>query len=293
MEGLAESALDGAHACVLCYGASGSGKTHTMLGLPEFDEHSTLDDPGAGILPRLVGAVFHRSRELGGQLHFRVSIFEIYLDEVRDLLGAQDEVPAGLHGVLAPGSYRGDTRIPQGSSHVPVAQWEVTSPTEAWALLGWARRRRVSAMTAIHEHSSRSHLLIRIRAGVGEALDGELQGGELVMVDLAGSERLKRSLAEGLRLREAQTISAGLSALGNVIAALGQRSRGAPRPHVPYRDNVLTRALGRVLAAPSSKVSVICTVSPEEADRSETIATLDFAQRLQCVELVTAAAAAE
>ena len=68
-----------------------------------------------------------------------------------------------------------------------------------------------------------------------------------------------------------------------------QRSRGAPHSHVPYRDNVLTRILGRVLAVASTKVAVICTVSPEEIDQAETVATLEFAQRLQRVELVTAA----
>lgn len=39
------------------------------------------------------------------------------------------------------------------------------------------------------------------------------------MVDLAGSERLKRTAAQGERMKEGISINSGLSALGNVISA--------------------------------------------------------------------------
>lgn len=61
-------------------------------------------------------------------------------------------------------------------------------------------------------------------------------------VDLAGSERVKRTGAEGLRLREGIDINKGLLVLGNVISALGdEQKRG--KVHVPYRDSKLTRML--------------------------------------------------
>jgi hypothetical protein len=40
------------------------------------------------------------------------------------------------------------------------------------------------------------------------------------LVDLAGSERVKRTKAEGQRLKEGININKGLLALGNVISAL-------------------------------------------------------------------------
>lgn len=43
----------------------------------------------------------------------------------------------------------------------------------------------------------------------------------MAFIDLAGSERNKKSLSKGLRLDEATYINESLSALGNVIAALG------------------------------------------------------------------------
>lgn len=60
-------------------------------------------------------------------------------------------------------------------------------------------------------------------------------------VDLAGSERLKRTGATGERAKEGISINCGLLALGNVISALGDKSKRAL--HVPYRDSKLTRLL--------------------------------------------------
>ena len=58
------------------------------------------------------------------------------------------------------------------------------------------------------------------------------------LVDLAGSERLKRTKAEGARLKEGIDINKGLLSLGNVINALAEG-----KAHVPYRDSRLTRML--------------------------------------------------
>lgn len=57
-------------------------------------------------------------------------------------------------------------------------------------------------------------------------------------MDLAGSERIDRSEVTGDRLKEAQHINKSLSALGDVIFALSQKS-----PHVPYRNSKLTQVL--------------------------------------------------
>lgn len=54
----------------------------------------------------------------------------------------------------------------------------------------------------------------------------------LNLVDLAGSERVKESGATGQRFEEAKKINGSLSSLGDVIAALGSKSK-----HVPYRNS--------------------------------------------------------
>lgn len=67
---------------------------------------------------------------------------------------------------------------------------------------------------------------------------GSFLRGNLHLIDLAGSERIDRSEATGDTLKEAQHINKSLSALGDVISALSQKSA-----HIPYRNSKLTQVL--------------------------------------------------
>lgn len=61
-------------------------------------------------------------------------------------------------------------------------------------------------------------------------INGECTESKLWLVDLAGSERLAKTDVQGERLKEAQNINRSLSALGDVISALANKST-----HIPYR----------------------------------------------------------
>lgn len=75
---------------------------------------------------------------------------------------------------------------------------------------------------------------------------------KLTFVDLAGSERLKKTMAEGTRMKEGIQINSGLLALGNVINALGvERRRPNINAFVPYRASKLTRLLQDALGGNS------------------------------------------
>lgn len=84
---------------------------------------------------------------------------------------------------------------------------------------------------------------------------------------MAGSERIKRTGAEGQRLKEGININQGLLALGNVINALCDEKRKGK--HIPYRDSKLTRMLQDSLGG-NSKTLMIACISPADTNFEET-----------------------
>ncbi|EPQ26854.1 uncharacterized protein PFL1_05489 [Pseudozyma flocculosa PF-1] len=102
-------------------------------------------------------------------------------------------------------------------------------------------------------------------------------------VDLAGSERLKRTAAQGERAKEGISINSGLHALGNVISALGDPNKAKRTTHVPYRDSKLTRLLQDSLGGNAHTLMIAC-VSPAEYNVSETVNTLQYANRARNIK---------
>ncbi|CAH8510195.1 unnamed protein product [Schistosoma mattheei] len=117
-------------------------------------------------------------------------------------------------------------------------------------------------------------------------MDGENTGGTLTvklhLVDLAGSERIKKTHAEGDRLKEGIDINRGLLALGNVISALCERD-AKKRSHIPYRDPRLTRLLQDSLGGNSTTLMLAC-VSPADINMEETLNTLRYADRARLIK---------
>lgn len=103
----------------------------------------------------------------------------------------------------------------------------------------------------MNERSSRSHSVFTLRIEGRNSLNGEICEGSLNLVDLAGSERLKEvghgngnGGGDKERLKETQSINRSLSALGDVIAALGEAGRGAGEKHIPYRNSKACELVG-------------------------------------------------
>ena len=163
---------------------------------------------------------------------------------------------------------------------------------------------RQTDATAINARSSRSHAvfslnLIQKRSGAPtpvkekrrsvplEAMSGTSGAdswvtvdSKLHFVDLAGSERLKNTGAQGERAKEGISINAGLASLGKVIAQLSSRSAGS---HVSYRDSRLTRLLQDSLGGNAITYMVAC-VNPAEFHLSETLNTVQYAQRARAIQ---------
>ncbi len=139
---------------------------------------------------------------------------------------------------------------------------------------------RATGSTNANEHSSRSHSLLFINIAGTDIFTGNSYKGRIVLVDLAGSERVKKTAAEGERMKEAQNINKSLSALGDVVAALTSKTRS----HIPYRNSKLTYLLKDSLGE-NHKALMLVQVSPSEYDVSETLCSLKFANRVRTVEL--------
>ncbi|CCI49423.1 unnamed protein product [Albugo candida] len=107
---------------------------------------------------------------------------------------------------------------------------------------------------------------------------------KLTFVDLAGSERLKKTMAEGTRMKEGIQINSGLLALGNVINALGvERRRPNINAFVPYRASKLTRLLQDALGGNSRTLFIAC-VSSTHQSLNETHSTLQYANRAKNIQ---------
>merc|ERR1712176_1432885 len=79
-------------------------------------------------------------------------------------------------------------------------------------------------------------------------------------------------------------INKSLSALGNVIEKLAERSSGKKKDLViPYRDSKLTRLLQNALGG-SSKTIMICALSPASSNYEETLSTLRYADRAKKIK---------
>lgn len=167
----------------------------------------------------------------------------------------------------------------------------MNSAEEALQCLRIGALSRTTASTQMNTQSSRSHaiftLIIKQQRVVpssdynGDINDFETLTAKFHFVDLAGSERLKRTGATGDRAKEGISINCGLLALGNVISALGDKTKRAL--HIPYRDSKLTRLLQDSLGGNSQTVMIAC-VSPSDSDFMETLNTLKYANRARNIK---------
>ncbi|XP_067466909.1 kinesin-like protein KIF11 isoform X1 [Thunnus thynnus] len=260
----------GYNCTVFAYGQTGTGKTFTMEGERSPDEQFTWEeDPLAGIIPRTLHQIFEKLSENGTEFSVKVSLLEIYNEELFDLLSPSEDVNERLQLFDDPRNKRGV--VVKGLEEVTVHNKD-----EVYQILERGAAKRRTASTLMNAYSSRSHSVFSVTIHMKEiTLDGEelVKIGKLNLVDLAGSENIGRSGAVDKRAREAGNINQSLLTLGRVITALVEK-----RPHIPYRESKLTRILQDSLGG-RTKTSIIATVSPSSSNLEETLSTLEYASR--------------
>uniref|UniRef100_A0A8C5FBR3 Kinesin-like protein n=1 Tax=Gadus morhua TaxID=8049 RepID=A0A8C5FBR3_GADMO len=265
-----DEVIMGYNCTVFAYGQTGTGKTFTMEGeRSEGEQFTWEEDPQAGIIPRTLHQIFEKLSENNTEFSVKVSLLEIYNEELFDLLSTSDDITERLQLFDDPRNKRGV--VVKGLEEVVVHNKD-----EVYQILKRGSAKRKTASTLMNAYSSRSHSVFSVTIHMKEVnLDGEelVKIGKLNLVDLAGSENIGRSGAVDKRAREAGNINQSLLTLGRVINALVEK-----RPHIPYRESKLTRILQDSLGG-RTKTSIIATVSPSSSNLEETMSTLEYASR--------------
>ncbi|NXJ82011.1 KI18A protein, partial [Trogon melanurus] len=255
--------LNGYNCTVLAYGATGAGKTHTMLGSPE--------DPGVMYLTMM--ALYNCMDEIKEDkvCNIAVSYLEVYNEQIRDLL-----VNSG------PLAVREDTQkgvVVQGLTlHQPKSAEEILQ------MLDYGNKNRTQHPTDVNSSSSRSHAVFQIylrQQDKTASINQNVRIAKMSLIDLAGSERASATNAKGARFREGTNINRSLLALGNVINALADPK--SKKQHIPYRNSKLTRLLKDSLGG-NCRTIMIAAVSPSSMFYDDTYNTLKYANRAKDIK---------
>ncbi|XP_075213964.1 kinesin-like protein at 67A isoform X2 [Lycorma delicatula] len=248
--------LEGYNCSVFVYGATGAGKTHTMLG--------NRDNPG--IMYHTMAELYNQIEQMAEEreCHVGVSFVEVYNENV--------------HNLLHPS---GPMHLREDSNGVTVAGLKVEDIFNAEQLLeklAEGNMNRTQHPTDANAESSRSHAVFQVYVRMVARADGQVKIVKLSMIDLAGSERGMATGCKGLRFKEGSNINKSLLALGNCISSLADGLR-----HIPYRDSKLTRLLKDSLGGNCQTV-MIANVSPSSASYEDTYNTLKYATRAKKIK---------
>jgi len=256
---LVETVFSGYNCSVFAYGATGAGKTFTMLG--------AQNCPGITFLTmqeiyKKIDSLEDKSCEIG------ISYLEVYNETVKDLLA-----PGGLLDIRETGS---ETRIPGLSVHKP------SGPDNILSLLSFGNGNRTQHATDANKESSRSHAVLQVFIKLKDkdaGLSTEVKIAKMSLIDLAGSEKGAVTGNKGARFREGSNINKSLLALGNCINALADGSK-----YIPYRNSKLTRLLKDSIGG-NCRTVMIANVSPSSETFEDTFNTLKYADRAKKIKI--------
>ena len=265
-------ALEGFNGTVFAYGQTGSGKTFTITGGAE----RYVD---RGIIPRAISRIYGEiAKKTDASYTVHISYVEIYNDQGYDLLDPDHETKA-LEDLPKVGLQEGD----DGNVHLRnLSYHRAASEEEALNLLFLGDTNRAITETPMNMASSRSHCIFTMNVERRESGSDTVRRAKVNLVDLAGSERVSKTGVNGQILQEAKYINLSLHYLEQVVIALQERAMGMSRPHIPYRNAMMTMMLKDSLGG-NCKTVMVATASPQADHLDESISTCRFAQRIAMV----------
>ena len=262
---LIDGVLQGYNATVFAYGATGAGKTYTMIG--------SYSSPG--IMTQSLQELFQKVSAMKEDSKFKIkcSFLEVYNETIRDLLSPSSEYLDLREDPVKGMCVAGITEVGGLSSAQDIID-----------LLHRGNRNRTTEPTSANVTSSRSHAVLQVtveQTEKGEGASVEWNVAKLSMIDLAGSERASQTQNKGIRLLEGANINRSLLALGNCITALADANGKAT--FVPYRDSKLTRLLKDSLGG-NCRTVMIANASPLHVNYEDTHNTLKYANRAKNIK---------
>lgn len=251
MKPLVLSAMQGYNCSAFVYGATGAGKTFTMLG----------NEENSGIAYLTMRELFEQIAARSNEQKFDIGIsyLEVYNEQVMNLL-----------------TKSGPLKLREDANGVVVSGLNlktITNADELLSLLALGNRNRTQHPTDANAESSRSHAIFQVHIRMKNRSTGEKRMVKLSMIDLAGSERGSSTKCTGQRFKEGASINKSLLALGNCINKLADGSK-----HIPYRDSNMTRILKDSLGG-NCKTVMIANISPSSLTFEDTYNTLRYASR--------------
>lgn len=248
---LVDAVLNGYNCSVFVYGATGAGKTFTMLGSEAHPglTYLTMQD----LFDKIQAQSDVRKFDVG------VSYLEVYNEHVMNLL-----------------TKSGPLKLREDNNGVVVSGLCLTpiySAEELLRMLMLGNSHRTQHPTDANAESSRSHAIFQVHIRITERKTDTKRTVKLSMIDLAGSERAASTKGIGVRFKEGASINKSLLALGNCINKLADGLK-----HIPYRDSNLTRILKDSLGG-NCRTLMVANVSMSSLTYEDTYNTLKYASR--------------
>lgn len=243
--------MAGHETCIVAYGGTGSGKSHTMIG-NEYEQ---------GIILKTIAYIMTNGKEKFEEFDVQFSIAEIYNETVMDLMRKCSG--------------------PNGNDGANLNKMNLKSIEDFSRHFELIKRRRKTACTLKNPKSSRSHIVVKIFLKGKWRETGDQFTSSITMLDCAGCESSNDHLKgakTNIRISEMIQINKAYYGVAKFIESLQKEVVS-----IDFRNSKLLYIL-RPFLKEDTKILFIATVSQESRNLDATMETLrivDLANRIK------------
>ena len=304
------SSLDGFNVTLLAFGQHGSGKTHSVLGdsTLNLDGLPSLESHGVQLqaLKQLFNIAGHRTDRYKDAVS--MTILEVHNEKLTDLLvgtpfadekgqivscETRDRRDTRKHNEFDLAGHKGKLEIRtnidgntvvQGLTSIPIKSFDDVSAIWHQTLAKRAERLKQGGLDhSYYEKNSNvitTFNITSVNIATGVGTEGKLQFVDMAASDIAhGIKKMEDAVATNEDNDNIHFCNKSIDALNEVVNARCQFDRS-----VPYRNSTLTHLLRDSLEA-DAKVLLLCCVSSDASNLTDTIGTLRFGSRMQKVSV--------